>query len=86
MKIKEGFLLREIVGETVVVPSGDAMDLDMMITLNETGRFPWQQLEKGAEQEELVQALLKEYDVDEPTARTHTEAFIQKMKNHGFLA
>ena len=49
MKLKDGFILRSVAGETVVVPTGDDLDLNMMITLNETGKFLWEHLEKGAE-------------------------------------
>ena len=45
MKLKDGFVLRTVAGETVVLPSGDATNFDMMITLNETGRFLWEHME-----------------------------------------
>jgi len=86
MKLKEGFVLREVAGSVVVVPTGDALDLNMMITLNDTGRFLWELLEKGAEEEDLVKAMLAEYDVDEQTAKAHTAAFCEKLNKHGFLA
>lgn len=85
MKLKDGFVLREVAGETVVLPSGDDLNLNMMITLNETGKFLWEQLEKGAEQEELVAALLSEYDVDEATAKRSVENFCNKLTEHGFV-
>lgn len=85
MKLKDGFILRTVAGETVVIPTGGDLDLNMMITLNETGKFLWQRLEQGAEQEELVAALLGEYDVDEQTARYHVAAFVEKLNEHGFI-
>ena len=39
MKLKQGFILRQVAGENVVVPAGDALNLNMMITLNSTGAF-----------------------------------------------
>lgn len=86
MKLKEGFILREVAGEIIVLPSGDDLDLNMMITLNDTGRFLWQRLESGAEIEELVQAMLAEYDVDEATARAGVQRFVAKLNENGFLA
>lgn len=86
MKLKDGFILRTVAGETIVVPTGSALDLNMMITLNETGKFLWEKLEKGAQTEELVAALLEEYDVDETTAKAHVAAFVEKLNGHGFLA
>ena len=86
MKLKEGFVLRQVAGEYVVIPSGEELDLNMMITLNDTGKYLWQRLETGAEMDELVAGLLEEYDVDEATARTGAERFVEKLNAHGFLA
>lgn len=86
MKLKDGFILREVAGEHVVIPSGDALDLNMMITLNETGTFLWKNLESETDEESLVSALLGEYDVEEPAARKHVSAFVAKLKEHDFLA
>ena len=61
MKIKEGFILREVAGQIVVLPTGDQLDLNMMITLNDTGRFLWEHLQQETTNEELVAALLTEY-------------------------
>lgn len=86
MKLKDGFVLRDVVGQTVVLPSGDDLDLSSMITLNETGKFLWERIEKGTEMDELVQALLAEYDVDKTTARRSVENFVSKLKENDFLA
>lgn len=86
MKLKEGFVLRNVAGETIVVPTGANLDLNMMITLNGTGKFLWERLEKGAGTEALVAALLEEYEVDETTAKAHVAAFVEKLNGHGFLA
>ena len=85
MKIKPGFVLRDIAGEHVAVPVGDGIDLNMMITLNDTGSILWKKLETGADLDELVQALLSEYDIDEETAKAHAEKFVGKLKDNGFL-
>ena len=85
MKIKEGLTLRELAGEQVVIPTGEDLNLNMMITLNDTGCTLWKVLEKGAEMSELVAALVQEYDVDEATASVHAAKFVENLKNHGFL-
>ena len=85
MKLKEGFILRTVAGETVVIPTGSDLDLNMMITLNDTGKFLWEQLEKGAEEAELTAALLAEYDVREQTAQEHVTRFLKKLNEYGFL-
>ena len=86
MKIKEGFLLRQVAGQSVVLPTGDDLDLNMMITLNDTGAFLWEKLQSDCDEAALVAALLKEYDVDEQTARESVAAFVKKLNAHGFLA
>ncbi len=85
MKLKEGFILREVAGSNVVVPTGTDLNLNGMITLNDTGKTLWVALTEGADMDALVAALLAEYDVDEATARAGTEAFVAKLKEHGFL-
>ncbi len=85
MKLKEGFVLRKVSGQTVVLPTGGDLDLNMMIKLNDTGRFLWELLEKGAETEEMVSAMLQEYDIEEENAKEYVEQFVQKVKENGFL-
>ena len=86
MKLKDGFIMRTVAGETVVLPTGGVTDLDMMITLNDTARFLWERLAVGAEADELVQALLSEYEVTEEVATRSVNAFIDKLKERDFLA
>ncbi len=86
MKLKEGFILRTIAGETVVIPSNQNLNLNMMITLNETGKFLWEQLKKETSESELVEALLCTYEVEEKDAVRCVAAFVEKVKKYGFLA
>ena len=46
MKLKDGFLLREVAGQIVVLPTGEDLDPNMMITLNSTARFLWERMEQ----------------------------------------
>lgn len=86
MKLKDGFLLRQIAGQTVVLPVSGDLDLNMMITLNGTGAFLWEHLQKDTTEEALAAELLKEYDVDEATAASAVAAFVEKLRSNGFLA
>jgi len=86
MKIKDGFLLRQVAGQNVVLPMGGDLDLNMMITLNDTGAFLWQQLQSDTDEAGLVKALLSEYEVDEATAENAVRAFVAKLNANGFLA
>ncbi len=86
MKIKPGFILRTVAGENIAMPTQGVADMDMMITLNDTGRFLWEQLQQEKQSEELVDALLKEYDVDAQTARKAVDSFTAMLKENDFLA
>ena len=86
MKLKNEFILRQVAGQTVVLPTGGELDLNMMITLNDTGAFLWEHLQNETDEAALVAALLGEYDVDEATAKKAVEDFVAKLREHGFLA
>ena len=86
MKLKEGFILRTVAGETVVIPSGEELDLNVMITLNDTGRFLWEQLQEEKTLEQLVEATTAEYVVETEVAKAYIEEFVKKLDENGFLA
>lgn len=85
MKIKDGFVLRDVAGETVVVASGSELNLNMLVTLNETFRFLWEKCDGGIDEEKLVKALLAEYDVDEALAKKAVAHFIAQMREYDFI-
>ena len=86
MKLKTGFVIREIAGECVVVSVNSDLNLDGIITLNDTAKTLWCALEAGVDSiDELVVALTAEYDVDVETARVAAESFIAKLKELDFL-
>ena len=86
MKVKKDFLLKKIAGSYVVVPvRSRAVDFSGIIKLSETGAFLWKLLEKGADREELIAAILDEYLVDEETASADVDRFIARMNEVGLL-
>lgn len=86
MKIKDGYLLREVAGNIIVVPVGEAsVNFNGMINLNETGAFLWKLLQNDTEPKIILKELMSEYDVDEATAKADIEAFINKMYGAGLL-
>lgn len=85
MKIKNGFVVREVGGENVVVPVGEMSKVfHGMINLNETGAFLWKFFSEEHTLDEGVAALLGEYDVDEVTAREEVKKFLETIKSYGF--
>lgn len=87
MKIKNGFLLREMAGgvNVVVGVGNEANTLKGYVTLNESGALIWKVLEKGASLEDVVSAILKEYEVEEEVAKKDAILVIQKLKEIGAL-
>ena len=86
MKIKQGFVLKNIAGSRVAVPMGENLvNLQLMLTLNETGAFLWDTLQNDCTMDELVSAMTKEYDIDAETARQDAEDFVQLLKEHQIL-
>lgn len=86
MKIKEGFVLREVAGSYIVVAIGAAAKtFNGIINLNPTSALLWKELEKGASEEELVERLLSEYEVSEQTAKEDVHKFVQKLTEAGLI-
>ena len=82
MKTNPEFIARDIAGELVLVPVGTAAkNYGGLVTCNEVGAFIWKKLEGGMSMDELVSAILDEFEVDESTARKDAEEFVEKLKN-----
>lgn len=86
MKLKSGFVLREMAGEITVLPAGDHENYDKVVTLNETGAFLWRKLDQEITEEQLLASLLEEYDVDAETAKKHLGLYLAVLKENDLLA
>lgn len=72
MKIKKGFVLRQVCGENVIVGEGlEAINFGKLLSLNETAAWLWQQAVEMGDftVDSLVAKLLEEYEVTEDMAR-----------------
>lgn len=86
MKVKSDFILRKISDSYVVVPVGDSVvDFSGLINLNESGALLFKLLQNGAEEADLVDALLKEYKVDREVAEADVKKFVAKVKDADIL-
>ena len=80
MRVRQELILREIAGEHILVPVGEAaLRFQGMITLNESGLLLWQKLQSGCTGEDLVEALLAEYQVERSQAQADVAAFLEKL-------
>ncbi len=86
MKIKDGYVLRNVAGNYIVVPFGEkSLDFSGLITLNELGANIWNLLEKDTTLEEITQNLLKEYDVSEDVLTNDVKEFISQLKGANLI-
>ena len=86
MKLVEGFCIRKILDETIIIPTGDAARcLSGLIAVNETGEFLFELLQTEQTIESLVAEMLNEFDVDEETAEAGVTAFIDVLKENQML-
>ncbi len=86
MKIKNGFTVKEIAGQYVVIALGAASKIfNGIIKLNESGKFIWDKLAEGAERDAIVEALLAEYEVDRATAEADVDKFIEELNGANIL-
>ncbi len=85
MRIKEGFELRNICGETIVVGHGKAnIDFSKIISLNESAAYLWTKVEnRDFDAQELARLLTEEYDVDEATALRDATKMLQDWVDAG---
>ena len=79
MKIKNGFVLRDVCGEQVIMGEGiGALDFGRMLCLNETAAFLWKQAEALGEWtvDSLTEALLNEYEVPPEQAKADVATIV----------
>lgn len=87
MRIKEGFELREVCGEYIVVAHGDKnIDFSKVISLNESAAVMWNAVAgKDFCTEELATALMDVYEVEEDKAREDVARTVQEWKEIGLI-
>ena len=72
MKVKNGFNLREVCGENIIVAEGDEnIDFSNIISMNESSAYLWQEVQKlnNFTIDTLTQLLCEQYEIDEATAK-----------------
>lgn len=81
MRIREGFVVREIKDAIVAVPTGDIVrEFGGIVNLNATGKFMWEVLEEDRTVEEVAERLVEKYHIDKDKAMKSAEMFIQQLR------
>ena len=86
MRIKKEFVLREIAGDYVIIPTGKTvLEFNGLITVNEVGVSIWKMLQEEVTFDQIVQNILEEYDVEESVAREDIREFLDTLITGGIL-
>lgn len=86
MKVEKEFVLREIAGDYIIIPTGKTvLDFNGLITVNEVGASLWNMLQEEVSLDDLVNGILNEYDVEEEIAREDIQEFLTSLETGGIL-
>ncbi len=86
MRVKDGFVLREVAGQVMVIATGEASkDFHGMVKLNATGKRIWQGVSDGLSSEDIARLLAAEYNVSEEQALSDVTVMVERMRQAGFL-
>jgi len=88
MKIKNGFVLREVCGENVIVGEGlGAVNFGKLLALNETAAWLWKQAQAMGDfnVEKLADQLCEEYDVTADQAKNDVATILQQWQEVGVV-
>lgn len=81
MELKKKLMKREIAGDTFLVPLGKTVyDANGLFFLTEVGAFIWDCLPTAETEEDILSAVLEEYDVEEAVARKDVAGFLEKLR------
>lgn len=87
MNIKKEFIIREIAGEHLLVPTGETtFTFNGLITMNDVGAFIWNNLESAEDEAKLLSLILDEYEIDEATTKKDMTEFLEKLREAEIIA
>jgi len=88
MKVKNGFNLREVCGENIIVAEGDEnIDFSNIISMNESSAYLWQEVQKldNFTIDTLTQLLYEQYEIDEATAKNDVTTLATQWAAAGII-
>ena len=81
MRLKSDYVLREIAGDYVLVPTGEAVaKYNGLFGVSEVGARILELLPECIDEEQIVSRIVEEYDVDEATAAADVNEFISSLR------
>ena len=86
MKIKEGFVMREVAGQAMVIAVGKASEsFKGMIKMNQTSKDIWNYIKEGLDVEEIIKEMKNKYDADEDMIRKDVLYIISVLKQYHII-
>ena len=87
MKFKEGYKVRSMAGENVVIMQGTAgSDMTRIISLNDSSLKLWNELQgKEFEVEDVANILVDAYKIDVELAERDAKAWVEKLAECGLI-
>ncbi len=88
MRVKKGFINRNVCGESVLLATGqENIDFTNIISLNETADFLWKELAQREDFtiDDMVELLTGEYEVEADEAKADCQALVQQWTDAGIL-
>ncbi len=86
MQINKDFTIQKVGASYVAVPVGEtSKTFHGMVRLNETGAFLWEKMKKDCTEEELVEALLSEYEVSREIAERDVHRVVELLRENQIL-
>jgi hypothetical protein len=85
-RIRPGYALRPFLEECLVIPVGMQQDVEpCMGILNPVGQYLWELLEEEKSFQQLLDAVVEEFDVDSQTAAQDIQDFLKELDEHHYL-
>ena len=86
MKRKADFIMQNVGGENLLVPLGaQVMDLNGLITLNDTAACVWELLAQERTADELTAAVAERFDVTPERAHADVQTFVDEIAKMGVI-
>lgn len=80
MRTNTDYILKEVAGETLLIPTGEASQrLNGMIRLTETAAFIWKQVDASENLEEIIYHVTEAFEIDRETAKKDVYGFLHEL-------
>lgn len=86
MKVNSEYVMREIAGDTILIPIGDTINnFNGLVILNELAKFIWEKMPQAKDEEELLNYILDEYEVEREVAKADLDEFLEMLKKENII-